>query len=256
MARLRAPDGCPWDREQDHRSLRGSVLEEAYEVAAALDSGDDANLREELGDLLLQVVFHSQLGAETGRFDFESVARGICEKLVRRHPHVFGAETAQNSGQVLARWEEIKRAEKGGAVSIMDGITPGLPSLLYAEKVQKKAAKVGFDWPEALTVLAKVREETNEVAEAMDAADPKLVEEELGDLLFAVVNLSRKIRVEPEVALTKATLKFERRFRQVEAKVKESGRSWETMSLVEMDALWDLVKVEEKQRIDSSENHG
>jgi MazG family protein len=241
MARLRAPDGCPWDLEQSHASLRQSVIEEAYEVAAAINSGDDANLCEELGDLLLQVVFHAQMASEEGRFDFDGVARSIVEKLVRRHPHVFGSENAADSTQVLARWEEIKKAEKGvKATSVLDGISEGMPGLMRAEKVQKRAAKVGFDWSEVPPVIAKVREEIGEVEGAL--GDPAKVEEEIGDLLFAVVNLARKLKVDGEVALQRATDKFIARFRQVETLAQKDGRKLEEMSLVEMDAIWDRVK--------------
>ncbi len=242
MARLRAPDGCPWDREQSHATLRQSVIEEAYEVAAAINSGDDANLREELGDLLLQVVFHAQMAGERGDWNFDNVASGIVEKLVRRHPHVFGSENASDSAAVLTRWEEIKRAEKGTAptASALDGVSEGLPSLMRAEKVQKKAAKVGFDWSELPPVLAKVREEIAEVEGALGDADK--VEEEVGDLLFAVVNLARKLKVDGEVALQRATDKFAARFRQVESIARERGLVLETMTLAEMDAIWDAVK--------------
>jgi MazG family protein len=242
MARLRAPDGCPWDREQSHATLRQSVIEEAYEVAAAINSGDDANLREELGDLLLQVVFHAQMASERGDWNFDTVASGIVEKLVRRHPHVFGSENASDSAAVLTRWEEIKRAEKGTApaASALDGVTDGLPSLMRAEKVQKKAAKVGFDWSELPPVVAKVREEIAEVEGALGDADK--VEEEVGDLLFAVVNLARKLKVDGEVALQRATDKFATRFRQVEAIARERGLALEKMTLAEMDEIWDAVK--------------
>jgi tetrapyrrole methylase family protein / MazG family protein len=242
MARLRAPDGCPWDREQNHASLRQSVIEEAYEVAAAINSGDDANLREELGDLLLQVVFHSQMAAEDGRFVFDDCVRSIVEKLVRRHPHVFGSENAADSAEVLTRWEEIKRAEKGDkpSASALDGISEGLPGLMRAEKVQKRAAKVGFDWSELPPVIAKVREELAEVEAAIGDADK--VEDEVGDLLFAVVNLARKLKTDGEVALQRATDKFSARFRSVESLAAERGLAMDKMSLPELDALWDEVK--------------
>ena len=244
MARLRAPDGCPWDREQTHASLRASVIEEGYEVAAAITAGDGENLREELGDLLLQVVFHSQLANERGEWDFDAVATGIVEKLVRRHPHVFGTEDAADSAEVLKRWDEIKRTEKGPAgESILDGIGEGLPGLLRAEKTQKRAAKVGFDWSELAPVVAKVREELAEVEEA--ASDPAKVEEEIGDLLFAVVNLARKLKVDGEVALQRATEKFAGRFKKIEAIARERGLILEKMSLAEMDVIWDGVKAKE-----------
>ena len=241
MARLRAPDGCPWDREQNHASLRQSVIEEAYEVAAAINSGDDANLREELGDLLLQVVFHSQMASEEGRFVFDDCVRSIVEKLVRRHPHVFGSENAADADAVLTRWEEIKRAEKGDKpTSALDGVTDGLPALMRAEKVQKRAAKVGFDWTELPPVIAKVREELAEVEAAIGDADK--VEDEIGDLLFAVVNLARKLKTDGEVALQRATEKFSTRFRGVESLALARGLVMEKMALSELDAIWDEVK--------------
>ena len=244
MARLRAPDGCPWDREQTHASLRAPVIEEAYEVAAAITAGDGENLREELGDLLLQVVFHSQLASERGEWDFNAVATGIVEKLVRRHPHVFGSENAANSAEVLKRWDEIKRTEKGPAgESILDGIGEGLPGLLRAEKTQKHAAKVGFDWGELPPVIAKVREELAEVEAVI--SDPAKVEEEIGDLLFAVVNLARKLKVDGEVALQRATEKFATRFKKIEAIARDRGLVLEKMSLTEMDVIWDEVKAKE-----------
>lgn len=249
VASLRAPDGCPWDREQTHVSLRGGLLEEAYEVVAAIDAADDPNLSEELGDLLLQVVFHAQIAREEGRFDFDQVARGISEKLVRRHPHVFGAESAADSDEVLVRWEEIKRQEKGGAeqASALDGVSEGMPALQYAAKIQKRAAKIGFDWQEALPVVAKIREELGEVEGSLQEG-PERVEEELGDLLFSVVNLARKLKVDAEVALSMATRKFAGRFRAVEGLARERGVVLEGASLEELDVLWDEVKSAEKSK--------
>jgi MazG family protein len=245
VAALRAPDGCPWDREQTHASLRAGLLEEAYEVAAAIDSADDANLREELGDLLLQVVFHAQIAEEEGRFAFDAVALGIAQKLVRRHPHVFAGESAADSAEVLVRWEEIKRQERGGAEeSALDGVSPGLPALQYAAKIQKRAGKVGFDWQDAQPVLEKIREELAEVEADLKAGLP--LEEELGDLLFAVVNLTRKLEVDAEVALSGATRKFARRFRGVEALARARGIAMEGSSLESLDRLWDEVKTAEK----------
>jgi MazG family protein len=241
VAALRAPGGCPWDREQTHSSLRAGLLEEAYEVVAAIDSGDDANLCEELGDLLLQVVFHAQICTEEGRFDFDAVARGIGEKLVRRHPHVFGDAHCADSTEVLQRWDEIKRAEKGTSnahTSLMDGVGGGLPALLHAEKIQKRAAKVGFDWAEAAPVVEKIREELDELS----AATADAQEEELGDLLFSVVNLARKLKINPETALARANRKFEHRFRAIEELARERGLEMEKMTLAELDALWDEVK--------------
>ena len=246
VAGLRAPDGCPWDKEQTHATLRAGLLEEAYEVVAAIDAGDDENLCEELGDLLLQVVFHAQIAAEQNRFDFESVARSISEKLVRRHPHVFGEESAADSDAVLVRWEEIKRAEKGGVAreSIFDGVCEGWPALQHAAKVQKKAAGVGFDWNAPEPVLEKVREELAEVQEEMSGGGARL-EEEIGDLLFAAVNLSRKLKVDPEVALSRATRKFINRFQSVEALAKERNLKLEGQPLEALDLLWDEVKKRE-----------
>ena len=244
VAALRAPGGCPWDREQSHTSLRGGLLEEAYEVVAAIDAADDANLCEELGDLLLQVVFHAQLGAEEGRFDFDAVARGISEKLVRRHPHVFGEAECADSADVLKKWEEIKRAEKGDvAVSLLDGVSPGLPALLHAEKVQKRVAKVGFDWPDAAPVFDKVREELAELSTAATEEQ----EEELGDVLFSVVNLARKLKINPETALAAANRKFERRFRAIEILARDRGLEMEKMSLADLDVLWEEAKATMKE---------
>jgi MazG family protein len=241
IARLRAPGGCPWDREQTHASLRAGLLEEAYEVVAAIDAADDVNLREELGDLLLQVIFHSQIAAEEGRFDFEAVAREVSEKLIRRHPHVFAAEHCTDSAEVLLRWDEIKRGEKGAApASALDGVPGSLPGLMRAEKVQKKAAKVGFDWSEVAPVVEKVREELAEVEAAGD--DAQKLEEEIGDLLFAAVNLARKLKVDAEVALHRATNKFASRFHAVESLTRQRGLELSGMSLSELDLLWDEVK--------------
>jgi MazG family protein len=244
VARLRGPGGCPWDREQTHASLRAGLLEEAYEVVAAIDSADDANLREELGDLLLQVVFHAQLAEEQGRFTLDDVAREITAKLVRRHPHVFGTENLATTGAVLSRWDEIKRAEKGGdhTASALDGLPGGLPALMYAEKVQQKAGKVGFDWSSAGPIVAKIREELAELEKAMANGVPGEIEDELGDLLFSVVNLSRKLQVEPEVALRRSAEKFTRRFRRLEELARTRGVRMGEASLAELDTIWDEVK--------------
>lgn len=244
VARLRAPGGCPWDREQTHASLRDGLLEEAYEVVDAINAADDANLREELGDLLLQSVFHAQIAEEEGRFNFDDVAQGISDKLIRRHPHVFGEDHCADSAEVLVRWDQIKAAEKGGAApgSVLDGVPRSLAALMRAQKVQKKAAKVGFDWDAIGPVVAKVREELAEVEEAVAAGEAGAVEEELGDLLFSVVNLARKLKVDAEVALQRATGKFIGRFQALEALSRERALSMETLTLAELDALWDEVK--------------
>lgn len=244
IAKLRSPGGCPWDREQTHASLRAGLIEEAYEVVEAINSGDDANLREELGDLLLQSVFHAQIATEEGRFNFDDVARAISEKLIRRHPHVFGADRCADSAEVLRKWDDIKRAEKGAKAnaSALDGISNGLPALMRAEKVQKKAARVGFDWSEAAPVVAKIREELAEVEVEVAAGANGKIEEEIGDLLFSVVNLARKLKIDGETALQRATDKFATRFRAVEALARERGITLEGKSLAELDLLWDEVK--------------
>ena len=243
VACLRAPEGCPWDREQTHVTLRSGLLEEAYEVVAAINNADDANLREELGDLLLQSVFHAQIAAEEGRFDFDHVAREIVEKLIRRHPHVFGEDSCADSAEVLRKWDDIKRAEKGHvAESALDGIPGGLPALLQAQKVQKKAAKVGFDWSEVPPVLAKIREEISEIEAELAGGDARRIEDEVGDLLFSVVNLSRKLKIDAETALHGAAEKFSTRFREVESLARERSLALDKMTLSELDALWDEVK--------------
>ncbi len=246
VARLRAPGGCPWDREQTHASLRAGVIEEAYEVVEAINNSDDANLREELGDLLLQVVFHAQIATEENRFTFDDVAAGIAEKLIRRHPHVFGDDHCADSAAVLVRWDEIKRAEKGVVhTSALDGISAGLPALQHAQKTQKKAAKVGFDWPDAAPVFDKLREEIAEV-EAELSTSPEKLEDEIGDLLFSAVNLARKLHIDAETALHRATGKFATRFRQIEQLATARGFIFENLTLAEMDTLWDEVKASGK----------
>ena len=242
VAHLRAPDGCPWDREQTHASLRAGLLEEAHEVIDAINLQDDANLREELGDLLLQVVFHAQIATEEGRFDLNAVAHEICEKLVRRHPHVFGTDQCANSDEVLVRWDEIKRAEKGHTTeSLLEGISKGLPALIRSQKTQKKAAKIGFDWDSPPPVLEKIREELREV-EAELGGDPRRIEEEIGDLLFSVVNLARKTGTDAEVALLGAVERFSSRFRKMEALAQERRLPLESLGLEKLDHLWDEVK--------------
>ena len=248
VARLRAPDGCPWDREQTHESLRGSLLEEAHEVVEAIEENDDSHLREELGDLLLQVVMHSQMASETGRFTFDDVAAILSEKLVRRHPHVFGDAQLADTGAVLKRWEEIKRAEKGNThTSALDHVSAGLPSLMHAEKITKRAGRVGFDWEDCAQVIEKIREELAEVEHALASKDAGHIEEEIGDLLFATVNLARKAMVEPEVALRRATRKFITRFQKLEAVLRERNRKPEQCDMSELDTVWNEIKLEEKQ---------
>lgn len=261
MARLRHPEhGCPWDLKQSYASIVPYTLEEAYEVADAIERGDFDHLPGELGDLLFQVVYYSQLATEEGRFGFAEVVDGITTKLIRRHPHVFpdgdlyaAPDAARlEDAAVKQRWEELKaeeRAAKAAApeqLSLLDDVPQALPALSRAAKLQKRAAQVGFDWPEALPVLDKVREELDEVLEAMSENDPQAIAEELGDLLFAVANLVRHLKVEPEAALRAANGKFERRFRFIEQALREAGRPIENCSLDELDALWGEAKKQEK----------
>jgi len=243
VSRLRAPDGCPWDREQTHRSLRTALIEECYEVVDAIDRGDDINLREELGDLLLHVVFHARMGEERGVFDFNGVAEDICEKLVRRHPHVFGDDSAADTEEVLQKWEQIKRAEKGGGASVMDARDSALPALLRAQNVQKKAARVGFDWKATEPVFEKLEEEIAELRDAIAQGGAVEMEDELGDLLFTVVNLSRKLKLDAETSLAAATNKFIRRFQQVERSLAAEGLRMEDTSLEDLDVRWHAAKV-------------
>lgn len=247
VARLRGPDGCPWDREQTHASLRTSLVEETYETVAAIDAGDDANLCEELGDLLLHVTLHSQMASERGAFDLGMVAAGVCEKMIRRHPHVFGDAAKGDSAAVLAQWDEIKRREKGdkSTASLLDGLLTNLPALLRAQKAQQKAACGGFDWEAAGDVWAKVREEVDEVEEAMASGDAAAVADELGDLLFSIVNLARWRELEAEWLLHRATEKFVRRFQAVEAVLRSEGRQVKGTGLAELDAVWEQVKAAE-----------
>lgn len=246
MATLRAPGGCPWDREQTRESLKPFLIEEAYEVLEALDHGGKEKLQEELGDLLLQVVFHAQVAAELGEFTVDEVLEGVADKLVRRHPHVFGETRAETAHEVLANWERLKQAERGGAIaaSALSGVPKTLPALLRAQRLQDKAARVGFDWGETREVLRKVEEELHELRAAMEEG-PEATEAEMGDLLFSVVNLSRFLRVSAEEALRKSIEKFIRRFRHVESVIAEQGKSLAESSLEEMDALWRDAKIGE-----------
>lgn len=245
MARLRAGDGCPWDREQDHFSLTPYLIEETYEVLDALEEGNMYRFCEELGDLLLQIVFHAQIASEKGQFDLNQVVAAITEKMIRRHPHVFGTASVENSAQVLETWEEIKRAEKGAGQqkkSILDDVPRNFPALLRAAKVQRKAASVGFDWPDYKGALHKIEEERQELLEAFKSGNQAQVQEEMGDLLFAVVNLSRFWEVDAETALSATIEKFGRRFKYVENHVRRAGREMGELSLEELDALWEQVK--------------
>ena len=242
VAILRAPGGCQWDGEQTHQSIRRNFLEEAYEVAEAIDENSTEHLQEELGDVLLQVVFHASIEEDAGRFDLNDVADGVCKKLIYRHPHVFGNVAVGSTDEILANWEELKKAEKGQAsqADAVDAVARSLPALWRAEKVQKKAAKVGFDWPDVSGAVDKMSEELEEVKAAM--AGNGDVAEELGDLLFAVVNASRFLNVDAEMALHAASDKFAARFRRVEEEVLKSGRAMEEVSLAELDAIWNAIK--------------
>ena len=253
MARLRAPGGCPWDRAQSRDDLKPYLLEEAYEVLDAIEEGDPSKLCEELGDLLLQVVFHAQIAEEEKAFAVEDVCRAINEKLVRRHPHVFGDVQADTPDEVLRNWEAIKKTEKsggaggGGVKGVLSGVPRVLPALLKAYRLQQKAAGVGFDWERRDQVEAKVREEWAELDEAVAQSDRAKVREEFGDLLFALVNLSRFLDVDPEDALQAANAKFQVRFGAVEKEAQARSLDLHGMSLAEMDALWDLVKERERE---------
>lgn len=248
VARLRSPGGCPWDRRQTHASLKRYLVEESAELLDAIDERDDAAIEDELGDLLLQVFLHAQIGAEEARFDVQSAARRICEKMLRRHPHVFGDAEAETPDAVVRQWEEIKREERGGEPdSALSGIPRHLPALHRAHDVQKKAARVGFDWPDVEGVVAKIEEELDEVREALDAGDSENLAAEIGDLLFAVVNLGRFRGLLAEELLHGTVRKFERRFQRMESLLGESGKRPEACSLDELDALWEQAKAEERE---------
>jgi nucleoside triphosphate diphosphatase len=248
MRELRRPEsGCPWDLEQTFETIAPYTIEEAYEVADAIDRKDMASLADELGDLLLQVVYHAQMAAERKAFEFEDVVEAICRKMIRRHPHVFGGESARSAGMAKGFWEEMKTAERKeqGAEqesSVLSGVPTALPALARAVKLQSKAARVGFDWPSSDDVLAKIEEETAELRAASKAKQ----EEEFGDLLFALANYARHMSLDPEAALRKANAKFERRFSYVERQLKAIGRSPAQSTLAEMDALWNEAKSREQ----------
>lgn len=245
MARLRGPEGCPWDAQQTHTTLRQYMLEEVYEVLEALEEGDMDRLCGELGDLLLQIVFQAQLATEEQHFDIEDVCRRISDKLEYRHPHVFGTVQVKDAEEVLSNWEQLKNreAEHCERQSALDGVPRALPALQEAAELQKKAARVGFDWPEITGPLQKVREELDELLTASAQED---VEAEFGDLLFAIVNCARFMKVDPESALRAANARFARRFRHVEAEAQAQGRKLSDMVLAEMDELWEQAKAEER----------
>ncbi len=250
MAKLRGENGCPWDREQDHHTLTRYMVEETYEVLETIQQGDTYKFCEELGDLLLQIVFHAQIARERGHFDINDVVAGVCDKMVRRHPHVFGDLRLQNSDDVLVNWEKIKQRERGGDAgnkrSVLDGVPLGLPALLRAYKIQSRAARVGFDWPGYTGALEKVEEELREWKEALESGRREKIELETGDILFAVVNVARLAGIDPELALTAATGKFARRFKYIEEKASQEGRNLTEMTLEEMDFFWEQAKKQEK----------
>lgn len=251
MARLRDPErGCPWDRAQDFASIVPHTLEEAYEVADAIARGDFEDLKSELGDLLFHVVFYAQLARERELFDFEAVTHSLVDKLEHRHPHIFGDAKPASKAEVEAAWEVIKAQERAGQAkgepSVMDGVAQALPELIRADKLQRRAARVGFDWPDTFEVFCKVEEELTEVHQAITEGEPLArLQEEVGDLLFAVVNLVRHLTIKPEAALRGANAKFERRFRAIESRLKAAERRPEDCSLKELDELWAQVKRDE-----------
>lgn len=249
MHRLRAPHGCPWDAVQTHQSLIPNMIEEAYEAVDAIKAEDDEHLREELGDVLLQVVFHAELAEERGKFDFNDLTQTVCEKLIRRHPHVFGNTTANTPEAVLLQWDKIKRVENSieEEKPYLHKTAKGLPAMMRATKLQKKAAKIGFDWPDADSCLDKVKEELKEVEETAAApAGDAHAEEEVGNLFFALVNYARKRGMDPEVAMAEANAKFERRFGAMEKGIKAAGLTLEKADLTQMEAEWQKAKVAEK----------
>jgi tetrapyrrole methylase family protein/MazG family protein len=260
QARLRAPNGCPWDREQTHQSLRTYLIEEAYEVLEALESGNDDKFVEEMGDLLLQIVFHSQIAREEGRFTVAEVIREIHDKMIRRHPHVFGKTRAKDSAEVLRNWEQIKAEERrasgkksdsnGGGearkeTSLLDGVSHALPATLEGFQLTRKASRIGFDWDEPGGIFEKMQEESEELKRALGEQDQPKIEEELGDLLFAAVNLSRFLKIDPEIALKKANAKFSRRFRAMEGLARKNGREFKDLPREEMEAFWTAAKKSE-----------
>jgi tetrapyrrole methylase family protein / MazG family protein len=262
QARLRAPKGCPWDIEQTHLTLRTYLIEEAYEVLEALESGDDAKFAEELGDLLLQVVFHAQIASEESRFTAADVVREIHQKMVRRHPHVFGEKSARNAAEVLKNWEQIKAEERraksaeNGAVepkaekqeaSLLDGIPHALPAVMQGFQLTRRASRIGFDWDNVEGVIEKLHEELGELKRAREGQSAQQVEEEVGDVLFAAVNLARFLKVDPEIALKRTNAKFTSRFREMERVARDSGHALADVPRKEMESLWDRAKAAEQQ---------
>ena len=245
MARLRAPDGCPWDREQTHETLKSYLIEESHEVLDAIDDGSDSGLCEELGDVLLQIVFHGQIAEEEGRFSTSDIVNTLSRKLVRRHPHVFGDVEVSGSAEVLANWESIKSEEKkdsGEDPSVLDGVPRSLPGLLRAQRTQEKAAKVGFEWSDQDEVNGKLKEEVEEFLDVLRSEDRARQEEELGDILFSIVNVARFLGLQPEEALKKTVEKFTTRFGYIEKELRKCGKDPQGASIEEMDALWEESK--------------
>ncbi len=256
MARLRDPDGgCPWDLEQSFETIAPYTIEEAYEVAEAITVGDRDALKDELGDLLLQVAYHARMAQEEGSFDFDDVATAIAEKMIRRHPHVFADASVADAAAQTGAWESQKAEERarkaateGRTASVLEGVSAALPALMRAVKLQRRAARVGFDWPDTGPVLAKIEEEIGELRAEITTGDQDRLEDEMGDVLFAVVNLARHLGVDPETALRRCNAKFERRFRGVEDRLAERGQAPDTVSLDEMEALWVDIKLDEKSK--------
>jgi len=250
VARLRGENGCPWDKEQTRETLKPLLIEEAFETLDALDSDDPSDLKDELGDLLFQVVFHAQIAREKGEFDLGDVIDRSLEKMTRRHPHIFGAVDLKTSEDVLKNWEDIKASEKGVASSsrpdsersLLDGIPKKIPAVYRAYQMTAKAARVGFDWQQLDGIFDKMKEEMRELKDAVSSGDREQIADELGDLLFVAVNIARKLDMDPETALMRSSRKFERRFRFIETAVKQQGRALKDVSLTEMDALWNEAK--------------
>lgn len=242
VEKLRSDTGCPWDREQTRESLKDYLIEEGYEALEALNEGKPSRIMEELGDVLYQILFHAQIAREQNEFDMDELLGLAIDKMKRRHPHVFGEETADDSKAVLKRWEEIKRAEKKERKSVLDGVPGNLPALLQCYQIQKRAARVGFDWQETAQVMEKFHEETEEFREALSSGETSKIEEELGDLFFVLVNLARFVHLDPELVMKKSTEKFVRRFHRMEARIKD----WHSLSVMDMDRIWNEIKLQER----------
>lgn len=248
FARLRAPSGCPWDRAQSHKTLKPYLIEETYEVVEAIEEDDPAKLTEELGDLLGQIIFHSQISGERKRFDIQDVINGQLEKMTRRHPHIFGQAKARDAAEVLLNWEEIKYREKKDRPSALDGVPKRLPALLKAHRIQDKASRLGFDWEHIDGAFAKLEEELQEFSRAYAGGRKKEIKDELGDILFTLVNLSRFLDIDPEDALRKAIDKFARRFQHIEKNLKSHKKSFKDVSLEHMETLWQQSKKTKRRR--------